>query len=578
MTAIICNEIMFRVATLFLQALKPNMSTPCKDCQDAKCSQIHRDYDPVSCKISNGDPCQECCQMAVLDDRISQVHAELVDLAHKRRLLKMKINHLHDPFIHRLPLEISSKIFTTYVDDIDSSFCLGIAKGKLEDWSPALHLSSICVAWRDVARRTAQIWRVIRVPLLRNPVNVKLLTDLTTELFSLSGQHTLSLNLYQDYCDEGLDDDDCLQAHLRRLRSFDDLLNIIRAVISRCSDITIHGLPLEQIQELFWDTDTPNLKKFQIFAPYGQFEESNHLDQFPSGNVDLHASPQLEEVELTSATRLLPGLEINWDNVTTANMDNINLNNAFRILLLAPRLKKYTISIEEFRSAEDDGSWSPLPLDLPLTHTTLESLVFDSTSRDTLAQFLQGVNFPSLKELDSYEHIFFGKSPLEHLISFVERSPCRLVSLSLFLYPTTIDHDILNLLNTLPTLTRLSIIVTGRGGALMTDGFLQELAPPTCGSPKMVMPRLETFSYTGPLDFTWPAFLKIFDPPRTFIPDGDSPVEHYHMRPLRNVSLRLHTRETLTVDDDVLVKLRGIQVTVNLKIVGLFAGRLTPIV
>ena len=91
----------------------------------------------------------------------------------------------------------------------------------------------------------------------------------------------------------------------------------------------------------------------------------------------------------------------------------------------------------------------------------------------------------------------------------------------------------------------------------------------------MVAPRLEAFSYAGPLNFTWPTFFKIFDPP-TIILDSDSPVEH--LRPLRNVSLQLHTREIMTVEEDVLAKLRGIQATVNLKIDGLFDGQFTSIV
>src|SRR5258708_30033017 len=68
------------------------------------------------------------------------------------------------------------------------------------------------------------------------------------------------------------------------------------------------------------------------------------------------------------------------------------------------------------------------------------------------------------------------------------------------------------------------------------------------------------------LNFTWPAFFKIFDPDPSPSPisDGDSLVKDCHKRPLRDVSLRI---EETTIDDDVLPKLREIQATVNLIIV-----------
>ena len=508
--------------------------------------------------------------MAVLDDRISQVHAELVELSRKRHLLKTKINHRHEPFIHCLPLEISSKIFTTYVDDIDSAFDIEDAEG-LEDWSPALHLSSICATWRNVARCTAQIWRVIRIPLLRNPINVELLNELTADLFSLSGQRILSLGLFQDYYDE----DYPFYDHIGRLGALEDLFSITRAVTSRCNDITFQGLPLKQIHDLFWSAHTLNLKKFRILEPYGQFERC--YNRFPADNIFLFECPQLEEIEITSATRLLRRLKINWDNITTAKMEGISLINAFEILVGAPHLKTCRISCEEFNPPDDGSIGLVLLLDLPLTHTTLESLEFCSHRRDT-AQFFQGVNFPSLKELEVDVSIFSDNSPVKYLISFFQRSPCPLTSLSLSLYFDAIDDDILTLLNALPTLTHLSLMIDAPTETFtgISDRFLQELVQRSSECSHMVAPRLEAFSYTGPLNFTWPAFLKIFDPPRTFIPDGDSPVEH--MRPLRDVSLRLSTQEILTVDDDVLAKLQGIQATVNLEIVGLFAGQLTTIV
>lgn len=112
-----------------------------------------------------------------------------------------------------------------------------------EQWSPALYLPSICMACRIFPHCTAPIWRVIRVPLLRNLVNINLLNELMTELFSLSGQHSLSLGLYQIYYGNSGNDDYLFQAHIRRLHSLDDLLSVTRPVIYGWGSAVATSLP-----------------------------------------------------------------------------------------------------------------------------------------------------------------------------------------------------------------------------------------------------------------------------------------------------------------------------------------------
>ena len=61
------------------------------------------------------------------------------------------------------------------------------------------------------------------------------------------------------------------------------------------------------------------------------------------------------------------------------------------------------------------------------------------------------------------------------------------------------------------------------------------------------------------MNFTWPAFLKIFVPPSISI----SLVKGCHKRPLRDISLQLGSEEEIIINVDVFSKL---QATVNLKI------------
>jgi len=65
------------------------------------------------------------------------------------------------------------------------------------------------------------------------------------------------------------------------------------------------------------------------------------------------------------------------------------------------------------------------------------------------------------------------------------------------------------------------------------------------------------YSLTGN-NFTWHAFLKIFDLPQTSIPL----VKECHKRPLRDIFLQLESEEEIIIDVDVFSKLREIQATV----------------
>ena len=151
------------------------MENPCDDCAYTTCARLHS-YVAHGCKLSDGNPCQECVQLEKLDSQISKVHSKLVRLAQKRRAYKAKINQRHEPFIHHLPLEVSSQIFTDYVHQVHDTFDPEEASDSTytRDWSPALFLSSICATWRKIALATPEIWRFINIPLLEYDPNVDL--------------------------------------------------------------------------------------------------------------------------------------------------------------------------------------------------------------------------------------------------------------------------------------------------------------------------------------------------------------------------------------------------------------------
>ena len=107
-------------------------------------------------------------------------------------------------------------------------------------------------------------------------------------------------------------------------------------------------------------------------------------------------------------------------------MSGITLRHAFKLLLCVPRLKTCIISHQEF-SFEDDNLWLLLPLSLPITHNALELLEFYLTDYHAVAQFLQDVNFPSLRVFEFYAPVYGDYSSVDnHFLSFFHRSSCPL--------------------------------------------------------------------------------------------------------------------------------------------------------
>ena len=245
------------------------MEDICKDCTYTVCGRLPvHTYTPRECKLSNGKPCQECVhwQMAKLDSQISQLHSQLVQLTHNRHVLITKINQRHEPFIHRLPLSVSSQIFEEYVHQVHSDFDPKEASDSthVKDWSPALFLSSICATWRRIAFATSEIWRFINIPLREDNPDVYLKLKLLDECVERSCQRTLFIGVFQFQLYE--------DPHFYRLKEKLDKLGFLYEAIKKTAwgaeEITLWGLPTPALQRII-PTNTPNLTMVRI-AEYGR--------------------------------------------------------------------------------------------------------------------------------------------------------------------------------------------------------------------------------------------------------------------------------------------------------------------
>jgi len=522
------------------------MEDSCNDCAYTTCAQLHS-YVAHECKLSDGNPCQECVQLAKLDSQISEVHSQLVQLARKRHALKTKINQRHEPFIHRLPLEVSSQIFAEYVHQAHDTFDPKEASDSeyTSDWSPALFLSSICATWRKIALATPEIWRFINIPLLEYDPDVDLKIKLLNELVDRTGQRTLFIGVFQFQ----LDEEPRFSQLEEKLNTLVPLFNAVKKVACRSEEITLWGLPTYALQ-LIIPRDTANLTTVRIAEAFRLFPDGDGPVGWNSGDIFL-AGPLLRNLDFGSETSsLLDFTEIKWGTITNVTMSAIDVKEGIDILRRASCLTSCSFVFYEGYNID--------PVNPPVVNSTLEQLRIEfSNSGGDFVTFANSVTLPSLRGL------CLQTSTLPNLKPLFERSQCQIQKLALTLDQNIPENDVLKLLNILPSVENFALEISNAiRKPVITNKFFERLRGPSSGSAKPILPKLTSLSYTGSMHFTWPTFLEMFPPP------GD--VVHAAGRPLSEVSLKLHLPKGVIGDLGVTARLRKIrQSNINLVVTNL---------
>ena len=515
------------------------MENTCNDCAYTTCARLHT-YAARKCKLSDGKPCQECVEMALLDSQISQVHSQLVQLAHKRHALKTKINQRHEPFIHRLPWPISSQIFEDYVHQVHSAFDPKESSNSiyLRDWSPALFLSSICTMWRKIAFATSEIWRFINIPLLEDDLDIALKIKLLDECVDRSCHRTLFIGLFQFQ----LYKPPLFYHYKQKLWDSKPLFRAIREEIAYYTEeITLWGLPLLAL-EFIIPSYTPNLRMVRITECDGDFpdEDDDGPGLWYDGEISL-ASPLLKSLHFGHRTHsLLENCQIIWalGTITTVTMMSADVKEGIDILRQAPCLTSCSFTFWEGYDSNKNLVNPPT-----IVNSTLEKLHIDFSpcGRYSVKQFANSVTLPSLRELS----LRFRKLIYHDMVPLFKRSQCQVRTFSLTLDQNIPEDDVLELLSILPSVEHFALeILNEIQEPIITNKFFERLCDPHFTKPSgastnPLLPELTSLSYTGKMHFTWPAFLEIFPPPGNVLAAG---------RPLSEVSLKLSS----PVSDDLL--------------------------
>ncbi|KIM36319.1 hypothetical protein M413DRAFT_31740 [Hebeloma cylindrosporum] len=486
--------------------------------------------------------------MAELDSQIAQVHSQLVELAQKRNDLKAKINQRHDPFIHHLPVELSSKIFLHYVRRVYGTFNPREAAYRKfkRDWAPALFLSSICSTWRKIAFATSQLWRTIKIPLMQDDPDVDLKIKLLNDCVDRAGQRTLFIGVFQLQ----LYDSPHFSQLEDKLESLIPLFAAIKEVARRSKKLDLWGLPPLPLEYII-PTDAPNLNAVKIEEAFREYEEDDDESDsdygggpigWNDGDICL-AGPRLRNLTFRSgAGALLKFTQIKWKTVKTITMraTRITVQEALDILRQASRLISCSLAF--------DNTGAHTSITPPIINSTLKKLRIDSGSRlNSLEMFVNSVTLPSLLDFSLQTRILPDMQPL------FDRSQCQVQTLSLTLQGNVPEEHVLRLLRNLPSVEHFDLDIHTHTREPVTNKFFEAFRDPrfasTGASADPLLPQLTSFSYIGAMHFTWPALLEMF---------GDVAV-HPAGRPLSKVSLKLDLPKGIIGDLDVVARFRQIQ-------------------
>jgi hypothetical protein len=116
---------------------------------------------PMSCVMLEGSPCSACKERAAIRQKVKQLEEEITELKAKYNSLRTTMNAIHDPFIHKLPLEIGSHIFRLCLPILDHGESDHWVDRIPAEWAVPLRLGAVCRRWRQLAWATPNLWETL---------------------------------------------------------------------------------------------------------------------------------------------------------------------------------------------------------------------------------------------------------------------------------------------------------------------------------------------------------------------------------------------------------------------------------
>ncbi|PPQ85440.1 hypothetical protein CVT26_012925, partial [Gymnopilus dilepis] len=321
------------------------MAQPCTRCGYNEDEESYEDPWRL-CPESRSTPCDLCHDLDDLNKEISQTRNLLQDLLNKRRELSSKLNIGHPSIVHRLPVEVTSMIFTLYVNPSDDD----------DDDNP-LTLGAVCRRWRQIAWSTPSVWTTLKIDTSRSFIPCSHST-LIKEYLRRSRQLPLSITLCAPFTTSSIPH---YYSH--------SLYSVIEAINQQCNR---------------WHSLDVNL-------PCSLLSRFNDAASTSSGLHKLSlSSPDDEVVETLRFSRVAPRIldikgplcnleSVNFSNATSITMQYASVDHVLDIFRMAPALVECSFAQVAIREELDEHR--------RVTHVGIRSLKIGFWFNDSMGPF-----------------------------------------------------------------------------------------------------------------------------------------------------------------------------------------------
>jgi len=396
----------------------------------SRCKGVDADQ-PIACTTLKGSPCSACEERAAIQGQIKQLEEKIANLKAKHHALGSRMNAIHDPFIHKLPVEISSHIFRLCLPTLDY-------EGpdpwfEQWEWVEALRLGAVCRKWRQVAWATPDLWDTLCLtiePSMKCAL-AQSLPGLLREWLSRSGMLPLNILFRHFGCSEreyynAPSDKSTIQA---LDLATDSVIEIINVHSGRWRNLYL---------EVAGDIPERLCGSIELNQLFG-LELVIDGERSPTQKFIMKSKPF--PTRLTLINFLPTSIDIGWDNITHATLRNLNASDCLEALERAPALAYCLVE------PLDDTT---VNFDTITLHPQLRSLNFLSQG----TKFLEAINVPSLEEW--IHNVDGGPLPVTAMVSLLKRSGCCLKILNLQHISAPFD-DLPILFQAVPSLEHLRI-------------------------------------------------------------------------------------------------------------------------
>ena len=397
------------------------------------CEQFGPEDQLITCDILDGGQCSPCKERAAIRRQIKQLKA-------KHDTIGTAMNAVHDPFIHKLPPEIGSRILHLSLPTLNNGEHQQKANatpGPGSDiWARPLKLGSVCRKWRQLAWATPDLWTILYVGIKPSMTQsmAESLPGLLHEWLGRTGALPLTVYFFHQDLDYILSDVELSRDIKTRKNALKVATGLVIDILNLHSGRwrNLHLTAGADIIRCFSSSTKPNqLVSLELAATLV-------TTLLP---MEFMTESELNVTHLKLSRFPLTSINVRWDNITHATLSEVTIHKGLDFLRRASSLEYYCLSTSKKREIS--------PINLVL-HPRLRSLHLETSYTE---EVLNKINLPSLEEWT--QDTRGERGSMAAMLSFVQRSgrSIKVLNLDNLFIPSEVE----TLLQKLPSLERLRL-------------------------------------------------------------------------------------------------------------------------